>query len=126
MPPRRRVRKNFKTEATKLVVLTTISVLGYLIKVLQTYVFAQDTFGWIFGRLLLVAYIGLWIFATVTAVQATRILYGRLANQSRMVLMLYVLLSVTTFIAGFALAYLDISTADPAHAFSTKEALTPV
>jgi hypothetical protein len=77
-------------------------------------------------RLLLVVYVALWLFATATAVQATRILYGRGPGGSPRSLVLYVFLSVSTFIIAFAMAYVDISTADPEHAFNIKIALSPV
>lgn len=124
--PRRRRPRSLAQQKQKIIVAFIGTLISYGIKFLQVLWYEPATVSWLFDRFLLIIYVGLWIFATATAVQATRILYGRSPNQSRVILLLCVILSVTTCITGFAMAYLDISASDPWNAFSTREALDPI
>jgi hypothetical protein len=80
--------------------------------------------GWIPEHFLLLSYVVLWLFATYTAIVATRALYATGSEISKLSVLLYVLLSVVTCVFGFALAYLDISQSDPTNAFNIKQPLT--
>jgi hypothetical protein len=90
---------------------------------LTIYAHSGTFVAWISTKILLLVYILLWIFATATAIKATRILYSKDTNQPLKFLLLYVALSVATCIAGFSIAYLDLSQSNPS-AFNVP--LTPI